>query len=94
MIHDVDESVREFVRRDALDGSNVEISFEAPNKDWACRRPGPALNAYLSDIQEDLERRRVQFEEMVRRPATLQLPPTGLIASCASVLVGRVGKRT
>ena len=63
MIHDVDESIRAYLKRDALNGSNVEISFEAPNSDWGARRQGPALNAYLYDIREDLRRRDVNWRE-------------------------------
>jgi hypothetical protein len=64
MIHDVDESLRELAKRDVLNGARVEISFEAPNKDWAARRNTPTLNFYLYDIREDLTRREVQFEEI------------------------------
>src|SRR6266852_6589166 len=64
MIHDVDESLRTLVRRDVLNGANVDISFEAPSKEWSTRRSGPALNLYLYDIHEDLQRRGVQFEEI------------------------------
>lgn len=64
MISDVDEALRELVRRDVLRGTKADIAFDAPNKDWAARRQGPALNLYLYDIREDLLRRRVQFEEI------------------------------
>ena len=63
MIHDVDESLRTLVRRDVLNGANVDISFEAPSKDWSSRRNAPTLNLYLYDIHEDMQRRGVQFEE-------------------------------
>ncbi len=64
MIHEVDESLRELVRRDVLNGAGVELSFEAPSKDWSARRTAPTLNLYLYDIHEDLTRRQVQFEEV------------------------------
>lgn len=63
MIHDVDESLRALVRRDVLNGANVEISFDAPTRDWSSRRNAPTLNFYLYDIHEDLQRRQVQFQE-------------------------------
>ena len=63
MIHDVDESLRTVVRRDVLDGANVEISFEAPTREWAARRNSPTLSLYLYEIREDLQRREVQIEE-------------------------------
>ena len=65
MIHEVDESLKTLIKRDALNGANVEISFEAPTKDWAARQNAPTLNVYLYDIQEDVERRR-WFQEEVR----------------------------
>lgn len=63
MIHDVDESLRALVRRDVLNGANVEVSFDAPTRDWSSRRNAPTLNFYLYDIHEDIQRRSVQFQE-------------------------------
>jgi hypothetical protein len=57
MIHDVDESLRALLRRDALNGSGVEVAFDAPTKDWVARRNAPVVNLYLYDIREDLSRR-------------------------------------
>ena len=62
MIHDVDESLRALVRRDALNGARVEVAFDAPTKDWAARQNAPAVNLYLYDIREDLQRREVAWE--------------------------------
>src|SRR5436309_1834787 len=64
MIHDVDETLRTLVRRDALNGSDVEVAFDAPSKEWSARQNKPTVNLYLYDIREDLDRRRVQFEEI------------------------------
>ena len=57
MIYEVDEALRELVRRDALPGSDVEVVFDAPTKDWASRRNTPTVDVYLYDIREDLRRR-------------------------------------
>ena len=62
MIQDVDETLRTLVRREALNGSEVEIAFDAPNRDWAARRNAPTLDLYLSDIREDVQRREVIWE--------------------------------
>jgi Pvc16 N-terminal domain len=59
MINDVDETIREVVQRRVLNGSGVEVSFEAPTSEWAARQSGPALNFYLYDIREDLSRRHL-----------------------------------
>jgi hypothetical protein len=58
LIHDVDESLRALVRRDVADGSDVDVLFDAPTKDWAARRNGPTIDIYLYDIREDLRRRQ------------------------------------
>src|SRR6266852_416697 len=62
MIQDLDESLHALVRRDALNGSGVEISFDAPTKDWSARRNTPTVDLYLYDIREDLARREVIWE--------------------------------
>ena len=64
MIHDVDESLRALVRRDVLNEAGIEVSFDAPTRDWSTRRNAPALNIYLYEIREDLTRRGEQFEEL------------------------------
>ena len=62
MIQDLDESLRALVRRDALNGSGVDIAFDAPTKDWSARRNTPTVDLYLYDIREDLARREVMWE--------------------------------
>ena len=69
MIQDVDESLRVLVKRDALNGSNVEVAFDAPTKDWAARRNTPTLDLYLYDIREDVARRDVTIDP-IRDPRT------------------------
>lgn len=56
VIHDVDQLLEKVVRRDALNGSSVDLVFDAPTKDWVARRSGPCVNLYLYDIREDLAR--------------------------------------
>jgi hypothetical protein len=64
MIHDVDETLKALIRRDVVNGSGVEISFEAPTREWAAKRTVPTVNCYLYDIREDLSRRDVYYEEI------------------------------
>lgn len=61
MIHDVDESLRALIRKDVLNGSGVEIAFDAPTKEWAARRNQPTLDVYLYQIQEDVKQREVSY---------------------------------
>ena len=55
MIDAIDEAIRALIRRDALNGGDVEVVFDAPNKEWAARRNAPTINVYLYDIREDLK---------------------------------------
>jgi Pvc16 N-terminal domain len=57
MIQDVDESLRGLIRREALDGTDVEVVLDAPTREWSARRNAPTLDLYLYDIREDLRRR-------------------------------------
>lgn len=58
MIHEVDEALRRLIRDETLNGSRVEVSLDAPTKEWAARRNAPVVNLYLYDIREDLRRRQ------------------------------------
>lgn len=64
MIHDVDESLRELIRRDVMNGTGLEVSFEIPSAEWSARRTAPALNLYLYDIHEDVKHREVQYQDV------------------------------
>ena len=57
MFYEVDEALRALVRAEVLDGSDVEVVFDAPTKEWSSRRNAPTVNLYLYDIREDLRRR-------------------------------------
>jgi hypothetical protein len=78
MIHEVDELLEKLVKRDALNGSSVELVFDAPTKDWVARRNGPAVDLYLYDIREDLQRRVPAWEDQRGddgKVSARQLPP-------------------
>jgi hypothetical protein len=64
VIHDVDQLLERLVRRDALNGSGVDLAFDAPTKDWVARRSGPTVDLYLYDIREDLARRVPAWEDV------------------------------
>jgi hypothetical protein len=59
VIHEVDESIRSLIKRDALTGTDVDVVFDAPTKEWSSRRNAPTVDVYLYDIREDLRRREV-----------------------------------
>jgi hypothetical protein len=57
VIHEVDDVLKQLLRSGALAGDAVEIALDAPTRDWAARRNAPAVNVYLYDIREDVQRR-------------------------------------
>ncbi|MFC9430260.1 DUF4255 domain-containing protein [Streptomyces sp. NPDC056987] len=57
MIHEVDDVLKGLLTGGALAGSGVEVTFEAPTRDWAARQNAPTIDAYLYDIREDTRRR-------------------------------------
>lgn len=63
MIIEIDEGLREMIRTEVLGGStDVEISFEKPDDEWAARRNAPTFNLYLYDVSENVARREVALE--------------------------------
>jgi hypothetical protein len=57
VIQEVDAALRTLVDREAISGSDVQVLFDAPTKDWAGRRNAPTIDLYLYDIREDMRRR-------------------------------------
>jgi hypothetical protein len=57
-IADLDEGLRGLLRSDlrrhGFDG--VEVSFDAPTREWAGKLTGPAVNLFLYDIRESRDR--------------------------------------
>jgi hypothetical protein len=55
VIADIDDALRTLIRRDALNGADVEVVLDAPTREWAARRNAPTVDVYLYDIREDLK---------------------------------------
>lgn len=64
MLYDAGDSVREMIRQRGSVPANIDILFDAPTKDWASRRSGPAIDVFLYDIRENLERRHALLEDV------------------------------
>ncbi len=78
MIHEVDDALRRLVREQALRGTEVEVAFDAPTRDWAARRNAPTVNVYLYDIREDLRRRErglIDIYDAVGKIVARRRPP-------------------
>lgn len=63
MINEVDEALRSLVKAEVVNGTDVEVVFDAPTRDWSSRRNKPTVDMYLYDIREDTRRRSVGVRE-------------------------------
>lgn len=54
VIGEVDETLRRFVRDEALRGSDLEVACAAPTKEWAARRNAPTSpgNSVSAELRE------------------------------------------
>jgi hypothetical protein len=58
MITDLDETIKKIlVEKGKLDSGEVDISFEAPDREWSASISKPTINLYLYDIRENHELR-------------------------------------
>jgi hypothetical protein len=53
VIHEVDESLRALLKREVVNGSDIEVGFEAPTREWSSKRSSPVVDLFLYDIRED-----------------------------------------
>lgn len=55
MFHLLDESLEDFLRTTVpLPSREIDISFAAPDKDWAAKVSRPTINLYLWDVRRNL----------------------------------------
>ncbi len=58
MIESLDETIKQLlIQKMPLNQSEVDISFEAPDREWSGAISKPTINIYLHDIRENLEQR-------------------------------------
>ncbi len=77
VLYDVGESIEEMLRTRCGIPQDVEIVFEAPTRDWASRRSAPAVDVFLYDIRENLDRRQNLLEfTRDEHITTGRVPPT------------------
>src|SRR5215470_12339843 len=58
MLHLLDESLEAFLRATVpLPRREVDVSFEAPDRDWAAKVSRPTINLYLWDVRRNLSDR-------------------------------------
>jgi len=67
MLSDIDETIRQILVQVAgLDSSEVEVSFEIPDREWSAGISKPTLNCYLFDMRENRELRQHGMENMMQ----------------------------
>ena len=63
MFADLDSTIRELlIRHVPLDLSEIDVSFDAPDREWSGRLNRPCVNCYLYDIRENHQLRETSWE--------------------------------
>jgi hypothetical protein len=78
MISELDETIRQLlIKKVPLEPSEVNVSFEIPNREWATSISKPTVNLYLYDIRENHELRAYEWtvERDNNRTATRRRAP-------------------
>lgn len=77
MFADLDETIRQLlIRQVPLDPNEVEISFEAPDREWSGRLSRPAINLFLYDVRENRDFRETDWAMQARNgAATIRKAP-------------------
>ncbi len=63
MIGEIDDALKALVKASDGIAADVDISFDAPTKDWSARRNAPTVDLFLYDIREDMRRREYGWTE-------------------------------
>ncbi|MEU2834778.1 Pvc16 family protein [Streptomyces lavendulae] len=58
IVQQIDDALERQLLQGPLRGINAQVSFDPPTADWAARRSGPCLNAFLYGLEEDLSQRQ------------------------------------
>ncbi|GAA2218923.1 DUF4255 domain-containing protein [Micromonospora olivasterospora] len=58
MINEVDEALHALLTEELLAGTDVQLSFDAPTREWEVRRNAPTVNLFLYDVREEMAHRR------------------------------------
>lgn len=63
MFNDLDDTIKEMLVEQAqLDASQVDISFDTPDREWSSRLTRPTVNCFLYDVRENLELRKQSWD--------------------------------
>src|SRR5690606_28496403 len=82
MLDDLDKTLESVLRNHGGIGSDIEIAFDQPNREWASRLSRPTLNLFTFDIRENQKLRQVDRE--INRngsSAKITIPPRRIDAA-------------
>ncbi len=76
MLHLLDESLEAFLRAAVpLPKREVDVAFDAPDRDWAARVSRPTVNLYLWDVRRNFEERDGGLESVAGPDGRPRLRP-------------------
>lgn len=78
MMQDLDESIKQLlIKKVPLEPSQIDVSFEAPDREWEASQSKPTVNLYLYDIRENHELRSYDWaiERNQNKTATKKRAP-------------------
>jgi hypothetical protein len=62
MVNDLDEALKRLLlEKGGIDGTEIDISFETPDREWSAAISRPTINLYLYDIRENCELRGLEW---------------------------------
>jgi len=60
---ELDETIRQLLMQHVpLDLAEVDVSFEAPDREWSGRLSRPTVNCFLYDVHQNLQRRDTEWQ--------------------------------
>lgn len=71
MLNLIDDAIESFLRaRVPLGATEIDVSFEAPDRGWSAKLMRPTVNLFLWDIRKSASRSRTGIEEVERNGLT------------------------
>lgn len=76
MLEDLDKTIEALLRNRGGIGTDIDIAFDQPNREWASRLSRPTLNLFAFDVRENQKLRQMDREVSQNgRTAKITMPP-------------------
>ena len=80
MLEQIDESLEAFFRATVpLSATDVDVSFDAPDREWAAKLTRPTVNLFLWDIRRSATKARSGLQTVERDGARAYEPPAPVL---------------